>query len=59
VGLERRFRHDQWSKGRNSTVPQTVVEADTTLKGQLLSAVTYVSVLVLVLVVYVVERTKQ
>jgi hypothetical protein len=47
------------SRGRNSTVPQTVVEAGTTVKGQLLSAVTYVSVLVLVLVVYVVERTKQ
>ena len=51
------------SRGRQEvrpvSVPQTVVEAGTTVKGQLLSAVTYVSVLVLVLVVYVVERTKQ
>jgi hypothetical protein len=51
------------SRGRQEvrpvSAPQTVVEAGTTVKGQLLSAVTYVSVLVLVLVVYVVERTKQ
>ena len=47
------------SRGRNSTVPQTMDGAGTTAKGQLLLVVTYVSVWVLVLVVYVVERTKQ
>ena len=47
------------SRGRNSTVPQTLDGAGTTAKGQLLMVVTYVSVWVLVLVVYVVERTKQ
>ena len=47
------------SRGRNSTVPQTMDGAGTTAKGQLLLVVTYVSVWVLVLVVYVVERTKR
>ena len=47
------------SRGRNSTGTQAMVGAGTTAKGQLLLVVTYVSVWVLVLVVYVVERTKQ